>query len=178
MASDLERAAERGNFCSVREAKAAGLTAEYFGAKGFKGAALLTRQEGPIDADWPVLGKDVRSPVRSARWRGWVRPPFTGSFGFHVDIPGAQISIAGKRLTSADDKMNLHAGRYHPVQIELPELPAPTDAAVGGYPPLKLSWTTPFGARYLVPKAVLFPPSDTVDRTVATPKAVAPQPGS
>ncbi len=178
MAGELERAADRGNMCSAREAKAAGLTAEYFGAKRFAGAPLLVRQEGPIDADWPVVGKEVKSPVRSARWRGWIRPPFTGPFGFHVDIPGAQITIAGKRLTPADDKMQLYAGRYHPILIELPELPAPASAAVTAYPPLRLSWTTPFGARYLVSKAVLFPPSDTVDRSASDAKAKAQKPGS
>lgn len=177
MAGELDRASERANVCSVRNAKAAGLTAEYFGAKGFAGAPLLTRQEGPIDGDWPVVGQDVKTPVRSARWRGWIRPPFTGSFSFHADLPGAQITVAGKRLSAADDKINLNAGRFHPIQVELPELPASSASSPGGQAPLKLSWTTPFGARYLLPKAVLFPPSDTVDRSAPDLKSVAQKPG-
>lgn len=176
MASELERASERADVCSVRNVKAAGLTADYFGAKGFAGVPLLTRQEGPIDGDWPVVGADVKSPVRSARWRGWIRPPFTGNFSFHADLPGARITVAGKRLTSADDRVSLHAGRFHPIQVDMDELPAPAQGT-GALAPLKLSWTTPFGARYLLPKAVLFPPSDTVQSSVPDLKTAAQNPG-
>jgi hypothetical protein len=166
MASELQRAADRANVCSAREAKAAGLTAEYFAKKDFSGPALLTRQEGPLDHAWPQAGQEVSGPVRSARWRGWVRPPFSGSFGFHTDIPGAQITVAGQALANAESKVELHAGRYHPIQIEFRDAPA-VGAGQTPLPPLKLSWTTPFGARYVLPRAVLYPPSDTVVRTVS-----------
>jgi PA14 domain len=178
MSSELQRAADRGNMCSAREAKAAGLTAEYFGKKNLAGPVLLARQEGPLDHAWPTAGQEINQPVRSARWRGWIRPPFSGSFSFHTDIPGAQVTVAGQPLDNAESKVELHAGRYHPIQIELRELPA-AGAGQTGMLPLKLSWTTPFGARYILPRAVLYPPSDTVVSTASaetkpTPKVKAP----
>jgi PA14 domain len=170
MASELQRAEDRANVCSAREAKAAGLTAEYFAQKNLAGQALLVRAEGPPDHAWPIAGEDVKSAVRSARWRGWVRPPFSGRFRFHTGMPGARISVSGQNLTGDDRTVELYAGRYHPIQVELRELPVPlpaaglTAAASPALPPLKLSWTTPFGAR---PCAVLFPPSETVGSVAA-----------
>jgi hypothetical protein len=165
MASEFQRAADRANVCSAREAKAAGLTAEYFAKKDFAGPALLTRQEAPLDHPWPQAGQEVSAAVLSARWRGWVRPPFTGKFSFHTDIPGALITVAGQPLVNAEAQVELHTGRYHPIQIELRDANA---AGAGQTPlsPLKLNWTTPFGARYLLPRAVLYPPSDTVKGSV------------
>lgn len=172
MHSELQRAADRANMCSAREAKAAGLTAEYFSKKDFSGPALLVRQEGPLDHAWPSAGQEVSAPVRSARWRGWVRPPFSGSFSFHTDVPGAQITVSGQPLAHAESKVELHAGRYHPIQIELRDV-ATLGAGQGSNVPLKLSWTTPFGARYLLPRAVLYPPSDTVGSITAGTKSAA-----
>ncbi len=171
MASELQRAEDRANVCSAREAKAAGLTAEYFAQKNLAGQALLVRAEGPLDHAWPIAGQEVKSAVRSASWRGWVRPPFSGRFRFHTDMPGARISVSGQNLTGDDSAVELYAGRYHPIQVELRELPSAAALKAAGLPalpPLKLGWTTPFGARYMLPRAVLFPPSETVSSAAST----------
>jgi hypothetical protein len=167
-ASEMAIAQVRGNVCSAREAKAAGLRAEYFAQAELGGEPVLVRMEGPIDSPWPLAGRDVSQPVQSARWRGWVRPPVSGRYAFHTDVPGATIRVSGQLLspsrnvtTPANPTVELAAGRYHPIVVEVPRLPGAgkATAAVTG---LQLSWTAPHGARYLVPKAVLFPPSETV----------------
>jgi hypothetical protein len=166
MASDLERAAERGNVCSAKEARAAGLRAEYYAEPGLRGQPLLVRMEGPVDDTWPVLDRDVDRPVASARWRGWIRPPVTGRYAFHTDVPGATVRVSNQTLAppaegSGPATIELAAGRFHPVVIEVATLPPGIDprAPTGG---LHLSWTAPHGARYPIPRAVLFPPTDTV----------------
>jgi hypothetical protein len=159
MASELQQAQIRGSRCSVREAKATGLLAEYFDQPGWRGKALLSRLEGPLNGDWPGAGQQAQAPVRSARWRGWVRAPVSGLYAFHVDWPEAQIRVSGQALT-ATQTVHLDAGRYHPIHIELEDLAARPAGAV--LPPLNLAWTAPHGARYTVPKAVMFKPSDTV----------------
>jgi hypothetical protein len=167
MDSELARAAERGNMCSSREATAAGLQAQYFAQPDFTGAPLLQRLEGPVDDDWPKAGSQVAAPVRSARWRGWVRPPLTGAYAFHTTHDTARIVVSGKVLSPAPlgatgaepATVQLAAGRYHPITVELRELPANGSPAV----PLVLTWTAPHGARYVIPRTVLYPPSDTVE---------------
>jgi hypothetical protein len=47
------------------------------------------------------------------------------------------------------------AGRFYPIQIELARSAAVEQA-------LRLEWTAPHGARYVVPKALLFAPTDSV----------------
>lgn len=177
MASELARAADRGAMCSGREAVAAGLRAEYFAQTGFQGDALLTRMEAPVDEPWPQVGAGVTRPVRSARWRGWVRPPMSGAYAFHTELPGVRIQVANQWMDTGDGSpsgavktVDLAAGRYHPISVEMAD--APARFATGEAPALRLNWTAPFGARFLVPKAALFPPSDTVNdkpRATATP---------
>jgi hypothetical protein len=177
MASDLERAAERGNVCSAREAKAAGLRAEYHAEPGLRGPPLLVRMEGPVDDTWPVPGRDVPRAVASARWSGWLRPPVSGRYAFHTDVPGATVRVANQAMaTSADGpglaSIELSAGRFHPIVVEVAKLPPGIDpqAPAGG---LNLAWTAPHGARYPIPRAVLFPPTDTVQGSAV---AAAPKP--
>ncbi len=159
MADELARADERGNICSGREAKAAGLRAEYFGRPEMAGAPLLVRQEGPLDEPWPQVGQLVERAPQSARWRGWIRAPMSGRYAFHSDHPGAIITVAGQRFVDVTDTVELAAGRYHPISVELGRIPSTAKTPA----PLNLSWTTPHGAKYPLPRAVLFPPSDTVD---------------
>lgn len=163
MADELARADERGNMCSGREAKASGLRAEYFGRAELAGDVLLVRQEGPLDEPWPQAGQLVERAPQSARWSGWIRAPLSGKYAFHTDHPGALVVVAGQPLAQASDTVELAAGRYHPVRVELRRMASGTQAI-----PLNLAWTTPHGAKYPLPRAVLFPPSDTVDSPEAT----------
>lgn len=175
-----QRSAEiRAGLCSARGAKAAGLQAEYFAQPALKGKPLLVRLEGPIDDAWPEAGREVDGPVMSARWRGWIRAPVSGRYAFHTDVPGAMVRVAGQQLGSASpgqpdvaEAVELAAGRYHPITVEVPRIPGASAGATRVTSPgLRLSWTAPHGARYLIPKAVLFPPSETVVDAVAAPVA-------
>jgi hypothetical protein len=178
MGSELARAAERGNMCSAREAKAAGLKAEFFAQPRWAGTALLSRLEGPVEAS-SAGAADAAEPVqaRSARWRGWIRPPLTGAYAFHSNQPGVRITVSGQPVSSGPDSagatVQLAAGRYHPIIVEWADIPSAArspqtrssaDAATAAPAAkgLTLSWTAPHGARYVIPKSALYPPTDTV----------------
>lgn len=174
MNSELVRAADRGNMCSAREAKAAGLKAEYYLQPDFAGAPQVTRLEGPVEASWPEAS-ELPSPgaVRSARWRGWIRPPLSGDYAFDANQSGVRIVVAGQEMVEGSaTKVPLSAGRYHPITVEWRDTQLGTKA--GQPPAFTLSWTAPHGARYPVPKTVMYPPSDTVAdmKAPATPAAV------
>lgn len=181
MASELSRAADRGAMCSGREAVAAGLRAEYFPRPEFQGEPMVARMEGPIDEPWPAASGGSPGPVRSARWRGWLKPPMSGRYAFQVDIPGARVQVANQWMVGApagagpegsaasSGSIELAAGRYAPILIELPVVPAEAAGRT-----VRLSWTAPHGATFLVPKAALFPPSDTVNDKAVTTAARTP----
>ncbi|MFN9503080.1 MAG: PA14 domain-containing protein [Rubrivivax sp.] len=172
MDSELARAAERGNMCSGREAKAAGLMAEYFAEPAFGGRPVVARLEGPVEEARPAdMGTPGVANIRSVRWRGWIRPPLSGAYSFHANQSGVTITVAGQRLgESADGATGPHetvllaAGRYHPITVEWAAISAPRGD--GKPATLSLSWTAPHGARYVVPKTALYPPSDTVTDAV------------
>jgi hypothetical protein len=54
----------------------------------------------------------------------------------------------------ADAAIDMASGRYYPILLEARRL----DALNGR---LKLEWTTPYGARYVVPRGLLFVPSES-----------------
>lgn len=159
----LDRAARRADLCSGASAIGVGLRGEYFGAARFAGPTLLTRIDPVLDFDagleWP---KDLaaRRPA-SARWHGWVKAPIGGRYRFHLDAADTTLAVAS--LLQAEGGraigpgIDLAAGRYYPIAIDVAALPAP-----GGY--LRLEWTAPHGARYIVPRALLHLPTDTVTK--------------
>ena len=156
--TELRRAADRAAMCSTREALAAGLRADYFADPGFRGAVLLSRQEGPLDQSWPAAAEG--RVARSARWREWVKPALGGRYRFHSEEPGVRITVADQRFGAGADpqaSIELATGRYVPITVEWPDRPADSTRLDP-----RLSWTAPHGARYLVPRAALYPPSDTV----------------
>jgi hypothetical protein len=161
-ASDLARAAERGALCSSVNAIAAGLQAEYFAEENFRGALLASRLEGPLDGG-PVafVGGDGGARVaRSIRWRGWLKPPFAGAYAFHIEPAGATVRVAGILLAGAGSKqrqLELAPGRYYPVLVEMASVRALPKAGS-----VRLRWTAPHGANYTVPRALLYPPSDSL----------------
>jgi PA14 domain len=160
-ASELRRAAERGQTCSPTTASGVGLRGEYFGSAYWQGVAMGPRTEGPIDFDAAsdFAKGSAREHARSARWTGWIKAPISGSYRFHSDDPGLQVLVARTRLAgdgaAADAQIELAAGRFYPVVVMVGRISA-------AHSRIRLEWTAPHGARYVVPRSLLFPPSDTV----------------
>ena len=157
-----------GELCSARNAVGVGLRGQYFAQPGWQGTPVLSRTDASIDfdasLDWP---SDVPAP-RSVRWQGWVKAPISGLYRFHLDHANAHIVVARQEAVSADGRtpaaLELQAGRFYPITIEIERLDA------HGRGSLALEWTAPHGARYVVPRALLFLPSET-----ASPRAPAPR---
>ncbi len=97
----------------------------------------------------------------SARWTGWVRPPLAGRYRFHLATPRARVSLSREVVVedgvSTGDGIELAVGKYYPIAISIDNLsPSFTGA--------RLEWTAPYGARYVVPQALLNLPTETVSR--------------
>jgi hypothetical protein len=158
MAAELKRAAERSALCSASNATGSGLRGEYFAKKPLASSPLLVRVDTTIDfdasLDWPA-DLAARRPT-TARWRGWVKAPYGGSYRFHVDQRAARVVVARQVLVengiAAGPTIHLDSGRFYPIDVDAGRL----DALVGR---LMLEWTAPHGARYVVPRALLFPPT-------------------
>ena len=157
--SELRRAAQRGELCGAGNAAGVGLRGEYFSGELMHGATLLVRLDGLVDfdasLDWPA-GRGNERP-HSARWMGWVKPPLSGSYRFHADAPNARVLVARQVLAGADAPPAAHidmaAGRYYPITVELQRIGT-------GINRMRLEWTAPHGARFVVPRPLLYPPSE------------------
>ncbi|MET0332815.1 MAG: PA14 domain-containing protein [Rhizobacter sp.] len=155
-ANELERAGRKGQLCSKGVNAGVGLRGEYFSHESFGGELLLSRTDTTVDfetgLEWPT--DRAARLARSVRWTGWVRPPMSGVYRFHLgtDHPHAQALVTGR--DTSRDGIELAAGRYYPVRLEVARL-------VSAAAP-RFEWTAPHGARYLVPRASLFLPSETV----------------
>lgn len=167
MADELLKAAERADMCSAKNAVGTGLRGEYFSAAGLQGPAKLVRIDEVIDFDQSIrtaASQDAAS-ISSVRWNGWLKAPISGQYRFHADAPNMQILVARQVVAgleaNPDEKIQLAAGRFYPVEIRVNRL---TDAEVR----IQLEWTAPHGARYVVPRALLHPPTETV---AAAPKS-------
>ncbi len=86
-AAELKRAAERADLCSASNATGSGLRGEYFAKDPVASAPLLVRVDPTIDfdptLDWPANLAGRRPSA--VRWTGWVKPPYAGSYRFHVE---------------------------------------------------------------------------------------------
>lgn len=155
-AAERDLAARRGDLCSARNPVGAGLRGEYYAKAGAAGDPLLVRTDARVDVE-----ADAASPVgaaRSVRWTGWIKPPLTGAYRFHLDVPGARITVA-RSVAMADGHavpVPLDRGRYVPIVVVVPDL-----AAVGAAR-AALEWTAPHGARYAIPTVLLHLPGETV----------------
>ena len=160
--AELRRAAERAQTCSASTGPGVGLLGEYYAGEFWQGTAIEARTEGPVDFDTSLdFGKDsVREHARSARWTGWIKAPISGSYRFHADAPHVEVLVAKKLLAgdkaAADAQIEMSAGRYYPVVVT-------AERFTTAVPRLRLEWTAPHGARFLVPRVLLFPPSATVE---------------
>jgi hypothetical protein len=158
---ELDAAKQPSELCSNRNPVGTGLRGEYFPKANFAGTPLLSRVDTTVDftrhLDWPSSLEN--SKPHSARWSGWIRPAFTGMYTFHVFVPGARIVISNQVVQSgtpaASHQIKLESGRYYPVVMEVPDLDVPGFDGV-----IQFEWTSPHGVRFLVPRALLYLPSD------------------
>lgn len=155
-------AARRGELCSTANAVGTGLRGEYFSSTLRRGKLLLSRVDYAVDFDnkfdWPTPFLN-RLP-KSVQWSGWVKPLFTGSYLFHVEKTAASLYVANQSLQLegskvAEGKITLSAGRFYPLVLQLNNLDQIQDKVC-------LEWTSPHGARYIIPRALLFLPTERV----------------
>lgn len=159
---EFRLAARRGELCSTANATGIGLRGEYFSLAFGRGKLLLTRTDSAIDFDrgfeWPS-GQTSQRP-ESVRWTGWVKPSLAGRYRFHVDQPYVRLVVARQTMLGEDARdaefvIELASGRFYPVTLQIDHI-----SSMKGR--LSLEWTAPHGARYLIPRALLFLPSERV----------------
>ena len=159
--SEFKRAEQKGELCSTSNATGTGLRGEYFAGAIDRSPALLARTDATVDFDRSLEWPSARSAKRpsAARWTGWVKPPTGGRYRFHTGQASARLWVSQKLLAGAgadpDASIELAAGRFYPVKLEAERL----DALEGR---VRLEWTAPHGARFLIPRALLFLPNETV----------------
>lgn len=161
MSAELLRAAERGDICTAANAVGTGLKGEYFSATDLRGTAGVIRVDEVVDFDesvkWPTGA--AAPAAASVRWSGWIKAPLSGKYRFHADAPHMRVLVARKIVAgegaTQGELVDLAAGRFYPVEVVVNQLP-PSGQRI------RLEWTAPHGARYVVPKALLNPPSETV----------------
>lgn len=160
--ASLEPSAQRSELCSAANVVGVGLKAEYFTDAGWRGEPMLSRTEGSIDfigaADLPEA---LRATLpRSARWTGWVKAPTNGVYRFHVQPAQAKVTISRtdvQAASAATQGVDMAAGRFYPITVEV-------DGIDAAHLPVRLEWTAPHGARYVIPRALLNLPTETVTK--------------
>jgi hypothetical protein len=147
--------------CSGAVAAGVGLLGEYFPFEDWRGTPVLVRLDGSIDLDAPDDGPlDRTTPAaRSVRWTGWVKPPMSGRYRFHADVPGARVLVSRRLVGGADAQpdIELAAGRFYPITVEVSRITPGKEAAR-----VRLDWTPPHGVRFAVPRALLYAPAESV----------------
>ncbi len=161
MTAELLRAAERADICTSANAVGVGLRGEYFAEANLRGPVKLMRIDEVVDFDHSFQSHAASNgqAVGSVRWRGWVKAPLSGTYRFHSDAPGMTILVAREPVAGegavAEGKIDLAAGRFYPVEIVVNRV-TQSDKRI------RLEWTAPHGARYVVPRALLHLPTDNV----------------
>lgn len=164
MAAELRQAAERANICTAANAVGVGLRGEYFADADLRGPAVLVRVDDVVDFDASIRqhAETGAQKVSSVRWAGWIKSPISGQYRFHADAPGMKVLVARNVVAGADAppdaKVDMAAGRFYPVEVVVSQI---TDSPTR----IRLEWTAPHGARYVVPRALLQLPTDTVPIT-------------
>lgn len=155
-------AARRDALCSTSNAMGTGLRGEYFSRELVSGDLLLTRTDLTVDfdSDFEWRTTHINRRPESVRWTGWIKPPFSGRYKFHVEQPSSRLVVAqqtmlGDGASTSGASIELAAGRFYPLKLELNRI-----SAIKGK--FRLEWTSPHGARYLIPRALMFLPSEQV----------------
>lgn len=160
-ARESAEGARRASVCSASNPVGVGLRGEYFSAALWQGRPGLVRIDTSIEFSSlaELAGSAAPSPG-SVRWTGWVKVPLSGRYRFDgggadVRIAVANLPLAGKGAPE-NAGIDLSAGRFYAIRVEL-------DNAGSHVFPLRLQWTTPYGAHYGIPRQLLFLPTDSVN---------------
>lgn len=153
-------AARLASLCSAGNPTGVGLRGEYFSQHGATGTPGTVRIDPTIDFDSPeqfaALPGGAR--VESVRWTGWIKAHVSGKFKFDGGSPGVVVRVSEQVLSGAAPRaiefVELKVGRYFPIRIDL-------DRSQSADAPVRLRWTAPYGAQYLVPRQMLFLPTAT-----------------
>jgi hypothetical protein len=156
-------AAHRAQLCSPANPTGVGLRGEYFAGTGLRGPKLLMRVDSVVEFDsgleWPVAQAGRRP--QSARWTGWIKAPFAGKYRLDAEPRSAVVTLGVQRVQDgrggAVSAVDLEPGRFYPIEVVVDPLPGP-----GSADRVVLRWTAPHGARYVVPRNLLFLPTETV----------------
>ena len=157
---ELREAERRAALCSASNVAGTGLRGEYFADDKASGKPLLVRVDTTVDFDrtleWPDGAAGARP--RSAQWRGWIKAPISGRYRFHTSQPRSTLVVSRQSMLGPQgedgDAIELTAGRFYPVTLKVEGL----DRLQGR---LALGWTSPFGARYVVPRPLLYLPTES-----------------
>jgi PA14 domain len=149
----------RASLCSSANPAGTGLLGIYYEKSQWSGRVAHSRIDATINIssrlDWPE--QSGHAIPGSVRWSGWVRAPLTGNYRFHTNNPSAVIRISNVVVADANSVSSaltpMAAGRFYPISIDW--------AQAGKSGLIRLEWTPPHGARYSVPQALLYPPSET-----------------
>jgi hypothetical protein len=157
--ADFEPTGQRSELCSAINVVGVGLQGEYFAQPQWKGAPALTRVDASIDfIDSLELPPELAGHApESVRWTGWVKAPTNGRYRFHVRPANARVLVSRTDMRAGapeSEGIELVAGHFYPITVEI-------DRLEGGKP-VKLEWTAPHGARYVIPRALLNLPTETV----------------
>ena len=145
---------------STAEESGTGLFGEYYRGKGFR-ERILTRTDPAVNFDWGSGAPDPAMPADhfSVRWSGWIKPPTTGTYTFHVTADdGLRLWIDGRLIVdswinqSASERSaqaELSAGHKHDIRLEYYE---DTGSAT-----IRLAWSASGVSKAVVPTASLYP---------------------
>lgn len=155
---DRGEPARLASLCSAGNPTGVGLRGEYFSRQGAVGAADIVRTDTTVDFDspgqFPVLPGGMA--VQSARWTGWIKAHVSGKFKFDGGGPGVVVRVSEQVISrttpGAIEAIELKAGRYSPIRIDF-------NRSRDADTPIRLRWTAPYGAEYLVPRQMLFLPT-------------------
>lgn len=159
--TDAGEASRLAALCSSSNAIGVGLRGEYFAEANWVGRPSAIRTDATVEFESPhELSKaSGLKGLESVRWTGWVKAHVTGRFKFDGGSPDVRVFISNIALSDARTgsaaAIQLSAGKYYPVRIELGQI------STSRYP-IRLQWTTPYGAHYVVPRQLLFLPTDSV----------------
>lgn len=162
-AGDTAEGMRRANVCSASNPTGVGLRGEYFSAPSRQGKPGLVRIDRTIEfGSLSEVASETGATPGSILWTGWIKAPVSGHYRFdggspRVRITVANIPVAGEGA-AIDAGADLSVGKFYSIRVEL-------DRVESGLFPLRLMWTTPYGARYGVPRQLLFLPTDTVGGT-------------
>lgn len=151
-------AARLASLCSAGNPTGVGLRGEYFSQHGATGTPGAVRTDPTIDFDSPEQFATLPGGARveSVRWTGWIKAHVSGNFKFDGGSPGVVVRVSDRVLSGAApgalQAIELKAGRYFPIRIDL-------DRSQSADAPVRLRWTAPYGAKYLVPRQMLFLPT-------------------